>query len=200
MAELAKALGLQKSNFLAALAGRRPLPERSLALLPERIGLDAGGGLATTQVHRWKVRDVQDLNLVLETWVTSADLRPTQGVTQPKAIPPSAWILSAHRINDNGQIFGILVGRGLAKIDGLSSAVQRGDPVAVADLERIRTVQIGIDDIQDLLTRGKDAEAQCITWVDFIRAAMARGFDPQSALRALELVRRSPPRIDPTDR
>lgn len=200
MAELAKALGLQKSNFLAALAGRRPLPERSLASLPEVIGLDAGGGLTTTQVHRWKVRDIHDLTLVLETWVTSVDLRPTQGEAQPDALPPTAWILSARRITDNAQIVGILLGLALAQTDGHSDVIRHGNAVRVSDVERFRTAHAGVDEISALLTENLHPEAKCTTWSDFIRTASEWGFDPQSALRALEVFQSNPSGIAPIDR
>jgi len=96
IAQLAEQVGLQKSNLLAAMAGKRSLPERAQGALLEVMGLDRNGALSVQHLYRWRIREVRHIGpLIADGLLGAVTLYGMRPLGRSQALKPEYWLLQA---------------------------------------------------------------------------------------------------------
>lgn len=96
IAQLAEQVGLQKSNLLAAMAGKRSLPERAQGTLLKIMGLDRNGALSVHHLYSWKMRDVRHFGpLIADGLLGAVTLYGMRPLGRSQALKPEYWLLQA---------------------------------------------------------------------------------------------------------
>lgn len=178
MRSLAQAVGMPNSNFVSALAGRRPFPKRAEGALFAALGLDAGGRLLSGRLRRWRVRDVTDLRTALSHGLAPAVIyRLTLEGGRPPVHP--LWLLvSARR-----EVFAVLDGiteEDLPKLHPEGFSAEASLPVG--DWSAWEEATLPVEAVRILLNNVKVGSASEPDWADVIRAAEGRGVSPGDVL------------------
>lgn len=108
LSEIADALDIGLSNLLAALGGRRPLPEKFRAPLFDLLGLDEFGQLRKDRAYCLTVREDAYLESFLAGALGSMRLARLIESEQPRAfISEAFWVWDAHA-SSSGGVIGVL--------------------------------------------------------------------------------------------
>jgi hypothetical protein len=176
LAELAESVGSSKSIFLAALAGRRSFPDHRIPNLKREIGLDAEGHLDCTYVHRWKVRDVCDLNLVAETWLSAASLRLIEYTGQTEVVVPKLYLLQGVAKTSERAVYATVKGFDAALDDVTTGRWSlSNEPLPVIDLLLWEQKLIDAAFIRTRLSTFSSARKRGHSWPDVIEFAKLKG-------------------------
>ena len=183
ISQLAESIGLLKPNLLAAMAGKRPLPERFLGPLIAAVGLLPNGLLATERVYCWRVRDADHLASLGATGTLEAiTLYPIRPLKK-SALQSEYWLLSGRSgviaiIRAKPEIVAACVETGMAlgkPITGIPDPAtwwQQGVPKSVVTV---------------LLTERHEASGSpMVSWEDVIRDAERRKVSPEVVMRFLD--------------
>jgi hypothetical protein len=182
---LAEQVGLQKSNLLAAMAGKRPLPERALGALLDCMGLDRNGAISSQQLYRWRIRDLRHLEPLIGTGPLGAisfyEMRPPG---RTRALLSEYWLLQA-----GSSILAIVRARQDVlrelEISGITisdAAIDTPEPAQWwAEGVPKTVVMVMLEQLQDRLARPDKA----VTWAQVIAEAERRGIGPEGVMGLL---------------
>ena len=183
MAALAQAVGMQKSNLLAAIAGRRPMPAESAVRLWKAIGIDEAGGLAHDRVHYWQVRHNDDLELIERTWFSTADRFAIRGKGQSPARPPLAYLVAGIGVTGDQELFAIAYSNGLTTI---SHKGAESLPLSIARIGDISNAAFTPDALRKLLNDRFELGVTPKTWAQFVQRATSEGLTPEDVWHCLK--------------
>jgi hypothetical protein len=178
---LAELAGLQKSNLLAAMVGKRPLPERAMGVLLDTMGLDRNGAISSQRLYRWRIRDLRHLEPLIGAGPLGAisfyEMRPP-GKT--RAIQSEYWLLQAGSsilaiVRARHEVLRELVIPGITVSD---AAIDTPEPAQwwAEGIPR-SVVMVMLEQLKDRL--GRPAE---VTWEQVIAEAEQRGLGPEGVL------------------
>ena len=183
MAALAKTVGLQKSNLLAALAGRRPMPADSAGRLWRAIGIDDAGGLAADRVHYWKVRHADDLALVERMWFSSSERLALRGANQSPDHAPLAYLIAGLNTQGGQEVFATVSGKGIDTLAGDSVSTPA---LLIANIDDIANGKLTPDTVRRLLADRTEPNEAPKSWGQFVRQAKALGLTPEQTWRLVD--------------
>lgn len=181
---LAEQVGLQKSNLLAAMAGKRPLPERALGALLDCMGLDRNGAISSQRLYRWRIRDLRHLEPLIGAGPLGAisfyEMRPSG---RTRALLSEYWLLQA-----GSSILAIVRARQEVlrelEISGITisdAAIDTPEPAQWwAEGVPKTVVMVMLEQLQDRLARPEG-----ITWAQVIAEAERRGIGPEGVMGLL---------------
>lgn len=176
LAELAESVGSNKSIFLAALAGRRPFPDHRILSLKREIGLDDEGDLDYRRLHHWKVRDVADLNLVVESWFFGASLMQIEHTGQTEVALPMLYLLQGI-----GKTTGTVVYATVRDLDAATLELITG-LVSLSDerlkVERLDCWERGQHDLVPVKAMLANRPKEIRSWADVIELARGMSLTP----------------------
>jgi hypothetical protein len=182
MRSLAQSVGMPNSNFVSALAGRRPFPKRAESALFAKLGLDAGGRLVPGRLRRWRVRNVTDLRTVLSHGLSPAAIyRLTLEGGRPPLHP--LWLLVSAR----QEIFAVLDGirdEDLPKLPPENFVDEAS--LQVGEWSAWEQAALPVEAVRILLNNVKVVSDRDPDWGDVIRAAEGRDVSPRDVLVWLE--------------
>lgn len=187
LAELAESVGSNKSIFLAALAGRRPFPDHRILSLKREIGLDAEGGLNSAFVHRWKIRDLQDMNLVGETWFSVASLRLIEFAGQTDVVMPKLYLLQGVARSGAKVVYATVKGLDVALDDLVAGNISRlNESLKVSDSLLWDQQPIDAAFVRTMLSSLVSGEKMLHSWPDVIRLANLKGLSADDVWTLME--------------
>lgn len=182
MQSLAQAVGMPNSNFVSALAGRRPFPKRAEGALFAALDIDAGGRLLSGHLRRWRVRNVTDLRTALSHGLAPAVIyRLTLEGGRPPVHP--LWLLASAR----QEVFAVLDGivdEDLPKLHPEGFSAETSLPVG--DWSAWEQATLPVEAVRILLNNAKVVSARNPGWADVIRAAEGRDVSAGDMLTWIE--------------
>lgn len=179
LAELADSVGSSKSIFLAALAGRRPFPDHRILSLKREIGLDDEGKLDDGRLHHWKVRDVADLNLVVESRFSGASMMQIEHTGQTDVALPVLYLFQGVAKTTWTVVYATVRGLDAATLELVTGLVSLSDERL--KVERLDCWDRGQNDLAPVKAMLANRSKEIRSWADVIQLARGLGLTPSDA-------------------
>ncbi|GEM_PF-3431909 len=182
---LAECIGMPKSNFQSALAGRRPFPKTALHLLFGALGLDNAGRLSTRCLYRWKVREVNDLKKVIENWLSHAKIYRIGSKNSPKVVHHPMCLLEGRvGYEPDNQVFAVIDGLANDVLNTLTPEIVLVGNLEIENLAVWDEATLPVEAVRAMLNQVTTIK-QTPTWPDVIREAERLGRLPSEILEWL---------------
>lgn len=182
LGQISEQLAMLKSNLLSAIIGKRALPERVMEPLFPLLGLSPNGTLRLDVVHRWHVRSLDHLPILLgDGPLGSVTLHPL--LTPRKSAQRwDHWLLCS----SNG-LFGIVRGREGTLAERQITYLTFGAPITIEDPAACWTNGIPKSFVPMLLAQAAGTDKpEIVSWQDVAREAERRHISPNDVMRWLQ--------------
>lgn len=182
LGQVAEQLAMLKSNLLSAIIGKRALPERVLEPLFPMLGLASNGTLRLDVVHRWHIRALDHLQVLLgDGPLGSIVLHPLQ-TPRKSAQRWDHWLLCS----SNG-LYGLVRGREAILGERAMPYLTFGPAITIDDPTACWLQGIPKSVVPMLLAQVSGADkSENITWADVQREAERRSIEPKAIMQWIQ--------------